>query len=424
MSDVVAGVDIGNSTTEVVFVDAMASPPIPILWDRVATRGTKGTPESYAGGAALIKRMERRSGLRVDRVIATRQVPVDSSVRSISLPPSDSGRLAVVARQSSTPGGAGVTSGLPVRITDVATAPRELPVIVVVPADYPWRAIAESVRAAMKLGVRVTGVLLEGDGAVLVANRLGDSSVAVLDDVDVTALGGATYVAIEIAAPAQAVSVLADPLALCAILGLPASERHHAAEIATQVRGARNAAVAVLAQAPELPGRQSVEVDLGAGWVDLFDSLEAIRGGEVGLARGMRSPGEDPWVGSDLWAVDLAAVAATADVTAADRTIAVARATRDDGGAADALHALATALTCPVLVGVSEAHAAAAGAWTTPGAVRGSVVDIGGGTIDLIVGENVSVAAGGGQLLTAAIATVLGISNGAADWVKIGRAHV
>jgi hypothetical protein len=134
----------------------------------------------------------------------------------------------------------------------------------------------------------------------------------------------------------------------------------------------------------------------------------------------MRSPAEGLWVGSDLWAVDLEAVAESADVHAVDRTMAVARAARDDAGGADGVEVLASALDRPVLLGVSEARAAAVGAWTTPGAVRGSVVDIGGGTIDLIAGEDISVAAGGGQLLTAAIATVLGIPNGAADWVKRG----
>jgi cell division ATPase FtsA len=70
---------------------------------------------------------------------------------------------------------------------------------------------------------------------------------------------------------------------------------------------------------------------------------------------------------------------------------------------------------------LSEPAAARLGALTTPGARRDAVVvDLGAGTIDVITPEREAVAAGAGDLLTAAVAQTLGISRAAADWVKRG----
>jgi hypothetical protein len=75
----------------------------------------------------------------------------------------------------------------------------------------------------------------------------------------------------------------------------------------------------------------------------------------------------------------------------------------------------------PVRSPAGEPAAARLGALTTPGA-RGDaiVVDLGAGTIDVIGAESDVVAAGAGELLTAAVAETLGISRAAADWVKRG----
>ena len=70
---------------------------------------------------------------------------------------------------------------------------------------------------------------------------------------------------------------------------------------------------------------------------------------------------------------------------------------------------------------VSEPAAARLGALTTPGG-RGDavVVDLGAGTIDVIGLRGSVVAAGAGELLTAAVAEMLGIPRASADWVKRG----
>ena len=83
---------------------------------------------------------------------------------------------------------------------------------------------------------------------------------------------------------------------------------------------------------------------------------------------------------------------------------------------------LADLLDMPVHSPATEPAAARLGALTTPGARDDAVVDFEAGTIDLVggaTGRSV-VAAGAGELLTAAVAEMLGIPRAAADWVKRG----
>ena len=77
----------------------------------------------------------------------------------------------------------------------------------------------------------------------------------------------------------------------------------------------------------------------------------------------------------------------------------------------------------PVVVAESESFAARIGAKSTPGvSADAAILDIGGGTIDLISNTEIS-AAGAGELLTAAVAFALNTSRGAADWIKRGPAQ-
>ncbi len=59
---VIAGVDVGNATTEVAVLAGNRPPGA----DRSPTRGGKGSAESLRGAAALVHRLERLHGWRVD----------------------------------------------------------------------------------------------------------------------------------------------------------------------------------------------------------------------------------------------------------------------------------------------------------------------------------------------------------------------
>jgi hypothetical protein len=123
----------------------------------------------------------------------------------------------------------------------------------------------------------------------------------------------------------------------------------------------------------------------------------------------------------DLFAVDLAAAAeaATARQGSTGRAVLVASLSR--AGDEDAASVLGDLLQVPVQVPVSEPAAARLGALTTPGGRDDAIVaDLGAGTIDVIGPGGSVVAAGAGELLTVAVAEMLGIPRASADWVKRG----
>jgi hypothetical protein len=97
-------------------------------------------------------------------------------------------------------------------------------------------------------------------------------------------------------------------------------------------------------------------------------------------------------------------------------------ATHDPSAAADARQVVVDALGVPALPVPDEVVAARAGALSTPGAVPSAVVlDLGGGTVDAVAPDGTQVVlAGAGEAVTAAVAVVLGLPRGAADWVKRG----
>jgi hypothetical protein len=155
--------------------------------------------------------------------------------------------------------------------------------------------------------------------------------------------------------------------------------------------------------------------------VSLGAACAQAAGWPVGTVQAI-SDGAGETAVDDLVALDLAAVAdaATARRHSVGRAALLASLHRlaDD---TDHAARLAELLGRPVHRPLTEPAAARLGALTTPGARADAVVvDLGAGTIDVITPDREAVAAGAGDLLTAAVAETLGIARAAADWVKRG----
>ena len=117
---VIAGVDVGNATTEVVLVSGGK-----ILGaGRVPTRGRKGSPGSLRGAAALVRRLERQLGGTVGEARIAPLRAVDTAVVTVPGTAGPSGRLRVLAAGVPTPGGTGACVGPPLLLDDVAAGRR------------------------------------------------------------------------------------------------------------------------------------------------------------------------------------------------------------------------------------------------------------------------------------------------------------
>ena len=226
---VVAGVDVGNATTEVAFLDGGRLLGV----DRVPTRGRKGSADSLRAAAALVRRLERRLGCRVTQARVAPLRAADTTTLTIPAAPPATGRLRLIAAGVATPGGAGAWAGVPLWLDRPPPAGREQrapPAVAMVPAGFGYARAAERLRALLAAGVPVGAVLASGDEGVLIFNRL-SAPVPVIDQVDLAAIAGCDLVAVEVRRPGDPLTLLADPVALAAVFSLPAGEAGHAAAL-------------------------------------------------------------------------------------------------------------------------------------------------------------------------------------------------
>jgi len=435
---VIAGVDVGNATTEVVLV---AGGKI-LGAGRVPTRGRKGSPGSLRGAAALIRRLERQLGLTVGEARIAPLRAADTSVVTVPDTAGPAGRLRVLAAGVPTPGGTGVCVGPPFRLGDAApgdaalgdaaprdaapgnAAPRGAEAVAIVPAGLRYDEAAVRLRALLAAGIRIGAVLVAGDEGVLVANRL-PGGLPVIDQVDADAAGACRLLAVEVRTPGHTLQVLSDPVALGARLGLDPLDDAEAGDAAALSRMLADRANAVVGLLPEAPGVTETPAEpwvltAGEGRLPLRAACPRLAGWPVGAIQAYGTGAVASEV-DDLFAVDLAAAAeaATARPDSTGRAVLVASLSR--AGDEDAASVLGDLLGVPVHGPVSEPAAARLGALTTPGGRDDAlVVDLGAGTIDVIGSGRSVVAAGAGELLTAAVAEMLGIPRASADWVKRG----
>ncbi len=424
---VVAGVDIGNATTEV----AVLAGGRLLGVDRLPTRGRKGSAESVHGAAALLRRAERRLGVQVALASIAPLRAVDTATATVPALPPRTGRLRVLTAGVATPGGTGTSVGQPLWLDDDRAGPSGGLRIVLVPPGLGYAAAADRVRRLLAAGVPVGAVLTAGDEGVLIANRLG-APVPVLDLVDTVAAGACPVLAVEVRPAGRPLTMLTDPVALGAALGLGDAEAADAVTLSRLLLDYSNAVIGLAADGAGPPVEDPAEADepwlvAGGRRVPLRTAcaeLAAWPAGTVTELSGVNGCGGDGGTApvDDLFALDLGQVAdaATARRGGTGRTVLVASLHRTPAGLDHA--ALLGELTGhPVRGLISEPAAARLGALTTPGARPDAVVvDVGAGTIDVIAPGGEVVVAGAGDLLTAAVAETLGLPRAAADWVKRG----
>jgi Diol dehydratase reactivase ATPase-like domain/DD-reactivating factor swiveling domain len=444
---IIAGVDVGNATTEVaVLADGRL-----LGVDRLPTRGRKGSAESLRGAAALVRRLERRHGWRVDEARIAPLRAVDTTTLTVPAIPPSTGRLRLLAAGVATPGGSGSCVGVPLWLDSAPqNPPTARPFVAVVPPGLGYASAAELLRGLAGAGVPIEAVLVASDEGVLIANRI-DSRVPVIDQVDVSGVAACPLVAVEVRAPGQPLTLLTDPVALAAAFALGEAEAADAVTLSRSLVDYSNAVIGLAESAAEPGSRPRAEpwIEARGERIPLREACALLAGWPVGAVTGygtgayadanpaslssvvgpsllleeQRGPHDPIAAGvDDLFAVDLAAVAdvATARRGSLGRSIVAASLDRMEVGT-DHAGQLAELLGCPVSIAGTEPAAARRGALTTPGARPDAVVvDLGAGTIDVITPDAEVVAAGAGDLLTAAIAETLGASRAAAEWIKRG----
>ncbi len=421
----VAGIDVGNSTTEVAV--ARVEPGREPSWlfvGRCPTTGTKGSVECVHGIAELLSRAERRVGARPALGLLAELHPVQTDLLEFGrMEELALGRTAIARPVSQTPSGFGVGAGRLTTLEDLAGPPAHGDVIAVV-AGADFDAAAARLRDARERGWSIAAVIVEDDDGVLIGNRF-DRSMPIVDEVaDAGRLPFGASAAVEVAEAGGSVTVLSDPLRLGLLLGFDAEEARAARVAARAVAGSR-AAIVVRTASPAPGARPDVNgavLLVGADGAErrLDEGAEPPAPGQIAAIRGpagdrdqlldlvwrpLPSPAEDPGFARRL---------------ARRRAVAIAVLARGESG--DLVTALSELCPKGARVVARESDAAMQGAATTPGAGRAPfILDLGGGTVDLHRATGAVCTAGGGDLVTRICASLLGSQPALAERAKRHR---
>ena len=410
----VAGIDIGNSTTEIV----IASGSEPIAWDRRPTRGMKGSEASIKAAVSLLQSLQREHQLIIEKVVVAPWQPVETLTSTIHEPLPDTGRLQILKTAHQSVVGDGWAIGQPWLITQAAMS--EVSLIAVVPSGVGFEFAAAAINRELANGSNIVGAVIADDEAVLVAKRV-SADIPIADGVDTEIARTAQRLFLEVRPQNSSLKIATDVWALRSALELSEMDASPLNEIVRWVKNERTALIGLFSETQISTKTNNGFID----WIDgttteLFEAIAKIENSLIGDVS--RIAISDPISTSDIWAFDITKVLADRGLRQVGHTRDLALAQLSPHSSSSNLD-LSEMFKVPVVVAESESFAARIGATSTPGVGSGAaILDIGGGTIDLISEVELS-AAGAGELLTAAVAFALDTSRGAADWIKRGPAQ-
>lgn len=449
----IAGVDIGNSTTEVCVgsIDEQNNFRFVSSASRMTT-GTKGTVPNVQGvKAALMEAMEKigKSVQDLDYIRLNEAAPVIGDTAMETITETVITESSMIGHNPSTPAGAGQAVGELITLEHLYRAEAGKPYIVVVSRQFPYDTVAEKLNLYMT-EKNITGIILQADEAVLVENRLKEK-VPVIDEVrHIDQLPEGKLAAIEVALPGTGVRMLSNPYGIATLLQLSPEETRMVTPIAKSMIGKRSGVVIKtphgniqenILPAGEiyLNGTTPISISIDEGAVKIMNAVE--RAGEIsdihgqpdtnignmllGIKESMaKVSGEDPESVriTDLLAVDTLAPViisgSLAGETCMEKAVGVAAMVKTHHLPMQQIaDQLQKELSVKAKVAGVEAVMAALGAMTTPGTkLPLAILDMGGGSTDAaILYEDGSVKtthqAGAGELVSMLIQTELGLKS-------------
>jgi hypothetical protein len=421
----VAGVDVGNSTTEIAVARvAPGSEPEWLFVARCATTGPKGSTTCAAGVAELLGRAERRLGERPHVALLAELHPVETGLLELGrLEELALERTAIARPASETPSGTGVGAGTLVALEELGGPPRAGPIVAVV-AETDFEQAAARLREGRDRGWKIAAAVVQGDDAVLIGNRF-DGEIPIVDEItDATELPLGALAAVEVAEPGASVEQLSDPLRLGVLLGFDPGEARAARTAARAVAASRAALVVRVRGRPE-PKKRGEDAPVVLVRADgserpLDEWSDPPPPGEVVAVRG--AAGNRDGLLDLVWRPLPSPVADPGFARRLARRRAVALALLSRGESEGLVEAVAELCIGGARVIARESDAAVLGASTTPGAGHTPfVLDLGGGTVDLHRQEGAVSTAGAGDLVTRICAGLLGCELPLAERAKRTR---
>ena len=241
----IAGVDIGNSTTEVCIGEVGGAQVHFLSSASCKTTGTKGTIANVHGIRAALKEAMGKIGMETEALSLIRlneAAPVIGDTAMETLTETIITDSSMIGHNPSTPAGAGQAVGKTLDFERIREGVPGTPYIVFAKAAASYEEIAEVINRERKR-LTITGVILQADEAVLVENRL-EEKVPIIDEVaGIQKLPDDVLAAIEVALPGQTIRMLSNPYGIATLLGLDAEQTRMITPIAKSLIGKRSAVV-------------------------------------------------------------------------------------------------------------------------------------------------------------------------------------
>ncbi|EHK0685211.1 propanediol dehydratase reactivase alpha subunit PduG [Salmonella enterica subsp. enterica serovar Kingston] len=451
----IAGIDIGNSSTEVALATLNEAGALTITHSALAeTTGIKGTLRNVFGIQEALALVAKRAGINVSDISLIRineATPVIGDVAMETITETIITESTMIGHNPKTPGGVGLGVGITITPEELLTRPADSSYILVVSSAFDFVDIANVINASMRAGYQITGVILQHDDGVLVSNRL-EKSLPLVDEVlyiDRIPLG--MLAAIEVAVPGKVIETLSNPYGIATVFNLNADETKNIVPMARALIGNRSAVVvktpsgdvkarAIPAGNLELQAQgRTVRVDVAAGAEAIMkavdgcgklDNVTGEAGTNIGgmlehvrqtMAELTNKPSSEIFI-QDLLAVDtsvpVSVTGGLAGEFSLEQAVGIASMVKSDRlQMAMIAREIEQKLNIDVQIGGAEAEAAILGALTTPGTTRPlAILDLGAGSTDASIinpkGEIIAThLAGAGDMVTMIIARELGLED-------------
>ncbi|EJY8605821.1 propanediol dehydratase reactivase alpha subunit PduG [Salmonella enterica] len=451
----IAGIDIGNSSTEVALATLNEAGVLTITHSALAeTTGIKGTLRNVFGIQEALALVAKRAGINVSDISLIRineATPVIGDVAMETITETIITESTMIGHNPKTPGGVGLGVGITITPEELLTRPADSSYILVVSSAFDFADIANVINASMRAGYQITGVILQRDDGVLVSNRL-EKSLPIVDEVlyiDRIPLG--MLAAIEVAVPGKVIETLSNPYGIATVFNLNADETKNIVPMARALIGNRSAVVvktpsgdvkarAIPAGNLELQAQgRTVRVDVAAGAEAIMkavdgcgklDNVTGEAGTNIGgmlehvrqtMAELTNKPSSEIFI-QDLLAVDtsvpVSVTGGLAGEFSLEQAVGIASMVKSDRlQMAMIAREIEQKLNIDVQIGGAEAEAAILGALTTPGTTRPlAILDLGAGSTDASIinpkGEIIAThLAGAGDMVTMIIARELGLED-------------
>ncbi|CAM3503287.1 propanediol dehydratase reactivase alpha subunit PduG [Klebsiella quasipneumoniae subsp. similipneumoniae] len=451
----IAGIDIGNSSTEVALATLNEAGALTITHSALAeTTGIKGTLRNVFGIQEALALVAKRAGINVSDISLIRineATPVIGDVAMETITETIITESTMIGHNPKTPGGAGLGVGITITPQELLTRPADAPYILVVSSAFDFADIASVINASLRAGYQITGVILQRDDGVLVSNRL-EKPLPIVDEVlyiDRIPLG--MLAAIEVAVPGKVIETLSNPYGIATVFHLNAEETKNIVPMARALIGNRSAVVvktpsgdvkarAIPAGNLELLAQgRTVRVDVAAGAEAIMKAVDGCRkldnvtgesGTNIGgmlehvrqtMAELTNKPSREIFI-QDLLAVDtsvpVSVTGGLAGEFSLEQAVGIASMVKSDRlQMAMIAREIEQKLNIDVQIGGAEAEAAIIGALTTPGTTRPlAILDLGAGSTDASIinpkGEIIAThLAGAGDMVTMIIARELGLED-------------